>query len=86
MGSWAIGLVAAHVPLVDVFSKGESGYFCIKIPYLTSMPGGRLLALAEGREKSCSDYTRTDLVMKTSADDGQVCRSKSPAGCQVEGP
>lgn len=55
-------------PLVDVFSRGEGGYYCIKIPYLTTLPNGELLAFGEARVGSCSDYTQTDLVMKRSAD------------------
>lgn len=69
---WHLFASAAHpvVPVVDVFDQGEVGYYCIKIPYLTTLQGGRLLALAEGRLGSCTDYTKTDLVMKTSDDEG----------------
>ncbi len=68
---WLIAVVAAEsVNLTDVFSKDEAGYYCIKIPYLTKLPSNRLLALGEGRVGSCSDYTGTDLVLKTSDDDG----------------
>ena len=45
---------------VDVFKKGEGGFFCIKIPALLAIPNSSmLLAFAEARNDSCSDYTRT---------------------------
>jgi sialidase-1 len=58
------------VPVVDVFSRNEAGYYCIKIPSLTVLADGQLLALGEARMGSCSDYTKTDLVLKTSVDNG----------------
>ena len=55
---------------VDVFSRGEAGYFCIKIPYILTTMNGTLLAFGEARMQSCSDYTATDLVWKRSVDGG----------------
>jgi len=57
---------------VDVFNIGEAGYFCIKIPYLFVTFKGTLLAFAEARMISCSDYTWTDLVYKRSEDGGKT--------------
>nr|DAA35232.1 TPA_inf: sialidase NEU1.2 [Karenia brevis] len=72
-GLMALATAAStKVGLVNVFSKGESGYYCIKIPYLTSLPDNSLLALGEARWGSCSDYTKTDLVMKTSWNGGKT--------------
>lgn len=62
----------SRVPVVDVFDRGEAGYFCIKIPYLTSLPTGGLMALGEARSGSCSDFTKTDLVIKRSQDSGKT--------------
>lgn len=59
-----------HAVGVPVFSKGEAGYFCIKIPALVVTKNGTLLAFAEARRGSCSDYTETDLVQKRSFDGG----------------
>lgn len=56
--------------LVDVFSKGEGGYSCIKIPYILATPRGALIAWGEARLANCSDYTGTDLVTKRSEDGG----------------
>jgi sialidase-1 len=55
---------------VDVFTIGEGGYFCIKIPYLLTTAKGSLIAFAEARYGSCSDFTATDLVFKRSTDNG----------------
>jgi len=59
---------------VDVFARnetsGDSVYFCIKIPSLTALPDGSLMALGEGRVGSCSDFAETHLVMKKSKDGG----------------
>jgi len=55
----------------EVFSKGEAGHFCIKIPYLIQAANGTILALAEGRRGSCSDYAWTQLVYKKSYDGGK---------------
>jgi sialidase-1 len=55
---------------VDVFTIGEAGYFCIKIPYIFTTFNGTMLALGEGRKTSCSDFAPTDLVFKVSEDAG----------------
>ena len=55
-----------------VYSSGEGGYFCIKIPVLLQTHTGNLLAFAEARRASCSDFAWTDLVVKSSADGGET--------------
>lgn len=55
-----------------VFTRGESGYFCIKIPSILTTTRGTLLAFGEARLFSCSDYTQTDIVYKRSIDNGQT--------------
>lgn len=54
----------------SVFTRGESGYYCIKIPSITALQDGSLLALGEARYNSCADSTGTDLVYKKSSDNG----------------
>lgn len=56
-------------PRVDVFTKGENGYYCIKIPSLLSI-GNTLIAFGEGRLGSCSDFTETHIVYKRSFNGG----------------
>ena len=55
-----------------VFTRGENGYFCIKIPSILTTSRGTLLAFGEARLYSCSDYTQTDIVYKRSVDNGQT--------------
>ncbi|CAF2774597.1 unnamed protein product [Rotaria sp. Silwood2] len=55
-----------------VFTRGEYGYFCIKIPSILTTIRGTLLAFGEARMFSCSDYTQTDIVYKRSLDNGQT--------------
>lgn len=55
-----------------VFTRGEAGYFCIKIPSILTTVHGTLLAFGEARMFSCSDYTQTDIVYKRSVDNGQT--------------
>ena len=50
-----------------VYSSGESGYACIKIPVLIHTLNNTLLAIAK---HSCSDFAWTDLVVKSSRDLG----------------
>lgn len=56
------------VPVVDVFQRNENGYFCIKIPSMTVLQDGSLFAMGEARYDNCEDWTKTDLVFKTSKD------------------
>ncbi len=41
---------------MDVFSAGEGGYYCIKIPVLLSTQNSTLIALGEARRPDCSVY------------------------------
>ena len=55
---------------ITVFSKGEAGYYCFRIPALVMTPEGTTLAFAEGRRDSCRDDADIDLVLKRSTDQG----------------
>ena len=55
---------------ITVFTKGEAGYHCFRIPALVMTPGGTTLAFAEGRRDSCRDDADIDLVLKRSTDQG----------------
>eukprot|EP01084_Bolivina_argentea_P106605 190719_1 len=57
---------------VNVFNKGENGYFCIKIPDIILTTNNTLIAFGEARMESCSDYAWTDLVYKRSTDGGKT--------------
>lgn len=52
----------------DVFSSGEAGYNCFRIPALLRLPDGAVALYAEARKHSCDDHGRVDLVYKRSVD------------------
>ncbi len=72
-------MLVAQANGVSVFKKDEE-YDCYKIPYLLTTRSGKLLAFTEARGPAdapkgtntgeCMDWDVTDLVMKTSTDDG----------------
>ncbi|MEA5055164.1 MAG: sialidase family protein, partial [Propionicimonas sp.] len=53
-----------------LFSAGEAGYNCFRIPAIVETTAGTLLAFAEGRVESCLDVGDIDIVMKRSTDGG----------------
>ena len=50
---------------IVVFKKGESGYFCFRIPAVLTTSKGTLIAFAEARMVNCDDHTQIDIVSKT---------------------
>lgn len=58
-------------PFVPVFSSGEAGYTCYRIPALVTTTHGTLIAVADGRIGGCGDIpTPLDLVCRRSFDNG----------------
>lgn len=57
---------AASVP----YRSGASGYHTFRIPAALHVPGGALLAFAEGRRNSSADDGDIDLVLRRSLDGG----------------
>ncbi|MCI2421256.1 glycoside hydrolase [Saccharopolyspora sp. K220] len=56
-----------------VFTKGEGGYNCFRIPALVrTQDRSALLAFAEGRRGDCDDTGDIDVVLKRSTDDGRT--------------
>ncbi|CAF1297367.1 unnamed protein product [Rotaria magnacalcarata] len=55
-----------------VFSRGEAGYYCIRIPSLLTTFRGTLLAFGEARMFNCHDDTQIDIVFKRSLDNGMT--------------
>ncbi|CAF3619397.1 unnamed protein product [Rotaria sp. Silwood1] len=55
-----------------VFSRGEGGYYCIRIPSLLTTVQGTLLAFGEARMFDCLDNTQIDIVFKRSIDNGKT--------------
>src|SRR5690606_17299991 len=54
-----------------LFTKGEAGYGCFRIPAITEAANGDLLAFAEARKEFCGDAGEIDLVLKRSTDGGE---------------
>lgn len=68
-------VVATNTTQIRVFSAGEDGYFCFRIPALLFTGPGTLLAFAEGRgrdSKSCDDHGDVHIVVKRSSDFGRT--------------
>jgi sialidase-1 len=58
---------------VPVFTGGEDGYACYRIPALVRTKAGTLLAVADGRISGCGDIPNPlDLVLKRSPDNGKT--------------
>lgn len=55
---------------IQVFARGENGYNTFRIPEVASVGKQRLLAFAEARRKSRSDFGEIDIVMKVSDNGG----------------
>ena len=67
--------VAPDLETVTVFSAGEGGYKCFRIPALLAAADGTILAFSEGRRESCRDDADIDLVLKRSRDGGRTWSS-----------
>ncbi|MBK8504244.1 MAG: exo-alpha-sialidase [Saprospiraceae bacterium] len=59
-------------PATPVFTAGQDGYTCFRIPAIIQLKNRELLAFAEGRKNGCSDTGDIDLVMKRSSDQGNT--------------
>ncbi len=55
-----------------LFTNGDNGYKCFRIPAILTAPNGDLLAFAEGRVKGCNDYGDVEIVLRRSKDNGQT--------------
>lgn len=60
---------------IPVFTSGTDGYKIFRIPAIISIPGGDILAFAEGRVHGGADFGDIDIVMKRSSDGGKTWSS-----------
>lgn len=61
-------------PKLDwIYTRGERGYLCFRIPAIVRARNGDLLAFAEGRRDVCfGDHGDIDLVLRRSTDNGKT--------------
>lgn len=57
---------------VPVFVSGTEGHKSYRIPAIVSMPGGDILAFAEGRVQGAGDFGDINIVLKRSSDKGKT--------------
>ena len=58
-----------------VFESGTEGYSSYRIPAITRLANGELLAFCEGRVSGAADFGNVDILMKSSKDNGQIWSS-----------
>ncbi len=57
---------------IPLFTAGDNGYECFRIPAVITINDDAVLAFAEGRKESCSDFGDVDIVMRKSTDGGKT--------------
>ncbi len=55
---------------VAVFSSGQDGYGCMRVPAMVTSRKGTILAFCEGRKDGCSDEGNIDVILRRSTDGG----------------
>lgn len=71
---------AAEPFRTDVFTTGANGYAMYRIPGIIVTPKGALLAYAEGRKNSSSDWADIDIVVRRSEDGGATWSGQQVIG------
>ena len=70
----ALALVLAHLAfssdLTRVFSAGDAGVTCYRIPAIVQTEHGTLIAFAEARISSCNDHDTVHIAARRSVDGG----------------
>lgn len=70
LGATPAGAAPAPCPPSVPYRSGTAGYHTFRIPAALQVPGGALLAFAEGRRDSAADDGNIDLVLRRSLDGG----------------
>ena len=63
---------AVHAQPKQLFTSGQGGYTCYRIPALVSWGEGELFAFAEGRADNCADFGNVDILMRKSVNGGKT--------------
>ncbi|HZZ73665.1 MAG TPA: sialidase family protein, partial [Pirellulales bacterium] len=83
--------IAEAAPVFDttiVYAAGEDGYLTYRLPAIVSSTSGELFAFADAKKTSVLDNAATDLVLKTSSDNGQTWTNLQvvvPGGANYDG-
>ena len=83
MGVIVVGVIAgppdaARAPFPEglefttLYAQGDAGYDTFKIPTMIVAPDGTILAFAEARTDSADDWSKTDVVVRRSTDQGKT--------------
>jgi len=64
--------LTAQQTAIPVFISGNEGHKSYRIPAIISLPNDELLAFAEGRVNSSSDFGDVNIVLKRSSDQGKT--------------
>jgi len=83
MGVIVVGVIsgppdAARLPFPEglefttLYAQGDAGYDTFKIPTMIVAPDGTILAFAEARTDSQEDWSKTDVVVRRSHDQGKT--------------
>lgn len=76
----AASAIAADPQRSDVFTAGAEGYALYRIPGIAVSPKGALLAYAEARRHTGSDWDAIDLVLRRSEDKGATWSAQQVVG------
>ena len=63
---------AVHAQPKQLFTSGQGGYTCYRIPALVSWGEGELFAFAEGRADNFADFGNVDILMRKSVNGGKT--------------
>ena len=61
-----------NLTFTTLYAQGDSGYDTFKIPTAIVAPDGTILAFSEARTDSKEDWSKTDVVVRRSADQGKT--------------
>ena len=70
--AFAITFMTASAQEVPVFTSGTEGFKSFRIPAITRLPNGDILAFGEGRVNGASDFGNVKIVLKKSHDNGKT--------------
>eukprot|EP00035_Acanthoeca_spectabilis_P039597 m.63677 g.63677 ORF g.63677 m.63677 type:complete len:505 (-) comp9670_c1_seq2:242-1756(-) len=59
-------------PLSTIYTAGEGGYACHRVPAAVVLPDNTILVFVESRRPSCADQAPKDVTMKRSIDGGKT--------------